>query len=136
MGIRGGNNLSPPLQWSDFPGGTRSFALSMTDLHPEAAMWVHWLVINIPAQTTSLAGGSSPGALPRGSCELFNSFGEKGYCGPQPPAGSGLHRYQITVFALSTENLDVSPYTPYPSLGPVIKEYILSSASLTGTFER
>ena len=135
-GVRGGANLSPPLEWSEAPAGTRSFILSMIDLHPEAHAWVHWLVINIPVQTNSLPAGTSPDTLPRGALELFNSFGEKGYGGPLPRNGSGIHRYQFTLRAMSAEKFDVSPYTSLPSLGPLLREYLITSASLMGIFER
>ena len=60
-----GKNVSPALQWSNPPEGTKSFALLVHD--PDAptggAGWWHWLVVNLPAsiQPTShrfLTGGS------------------------------------------------------------------------------
>src|SRR5512135_302067 len=48
----GGKNLSLPVSWQNSPAGTKSFALSVVDPHPVARNWVHWLVINIPPQTT------------------------------------------------------------------------------------
>ena len=55
----GGKNISVPLSWKNVPPGTKSFALSMVDPHPVAQNWVHWLVINIPANATSLEEGAS-----------------------------------------------------------------------------
>jgi len=85
----GGQNFSVPLNWSGAPAGTRSFALTMVDPHPVANNWVHWLVIDLPQDTTSLPEGASGGKMPKGAVELKNSFGETGYGGPQPPRGSG-----------------------------------------------
>ena len=55
----GGKNISVPLIWKNAFSGTKSFALSMVDPHPVAQNWVHWLVINIPANVTSLDEGAS-----------------------------------------------------------------------------
>ena len=55
----GGRNISVPLSWKNIPSGTKSFALSMVDPHPVAQNWVHWLMINIPANISSLEEGAS-----------------------------------------------------------------------------
>ena len=81
----GGKNISIPLDWKGAPEGTKSFALSIIDLHPVAKNWVHWLAINIPASRTDLLEGVSDKDMPPGSVELKNSFGDIGYGGPQPP---------------------------------------------------
>jgi phosphatidylethanolamine-binding protein (PEBP) family uncharacterized protein len=47
-------NVSPALSWTGAPRGTRSFALSMVDRHPVADGYLHWLVVDIPAQVTEL----------------------------------------------------------------------------------
>lgn len=103
-----GGILSIPLRWTNAPPNTASFALSFTDLHPTANRWIHWLVTDIPASTGSIAEGASLRAMPEGSVELTNSFGERGYGGPQPPKGSGLHRYEITLHALDVPSLDLA----------------------------
>ena len=135
-GVRGGANLSPPLHWSDPPPQTKSFILSMTDLHPMAQSWIHWLVIDIPRQITSLPRGASPSGIPAGAAELFNSFGDKGYGGPRPPRGSGIHRYMITLHALDVGGLALSSFTSSTTLDRILKEHLISSSSLTGIFEQ
>ena len=65
----GGKNISVPLSWKNVPSGTKSFALSMVDPHPVAQNWVHWLVINIPADTVSIGEGASRRKMPP---ELLN----------------------------------------------------------------
>jgi len=74
----GGKNVSIPLNWTSPPEGAKSFALSIVDPHPVAKNWVHWLVINIPADTKSLEEGASKKGMPQGSNELANSFGDTG----------------------------------------------------------
>jgi Raf kinase inhibitor-like YbhB/YbcL family protein len=130
----GGRNVSLPLNWSGAPVGTRSFALSIVDHHPVARMWIHWMVINIPSGRISLPEGASGNHMPPGSIELVNSFGDTGYGGPQPPAGSGPHPYVITVYALNTARLNLAPNTTLAEFKEALKGKILGKASITGYF--
>jgi phosphatidylethanolamine-binding protein (PEBP) family uncharacterized protein len=58
FGCQGGN-LSPALSWSNAPKGTQSFALLVHDPDaPTGSGWWHWLIYNIPANVTSLAGAA------------------------------------------------------------------------------
>ena len=91
----GGKNISIPLSWKNVPTGTKTFALSIVDMHPVARNWVHWLVINIPPQVTIIEEGASKKKMPSGSVELKNSWGEIGYGGPEPPKETGDHSYVI-----------------------------------------
>src|SRR5512137_1963995 len=75
----GGKNISIPLAWKNVPPGTKSFALSIVDPHPVAQNWVHWLVIDLPANASSIDEGASRKKMPSGSVELKNSFGDIGY---------------------------------------------------------
>ncbi len=50
-----GANISPTLSWSDLPTGTQSVAFTMYD--SDANVW-HWLAVDIPPTTTSLAQGA------------------------------------------------------------------------------
>ncbi len=135
-GVTGGSNTSPPLHWTDPPPATASFALTVIDLHPIARRWVHWIILNIPAGTTSLAEGASRTHLPPGALELTNSFGEPGYGGPMPPKGSGRHDYQFTLYALSVKQLKIPPNSSHSFFLSSIEKSILARATLTGTFER
>src|SRR4051812_5298095 len=48
-----GENVSPPLAWSNVPAGTRSFALVMTDPEGRGGLGVnHWVAYGIPANVT------------------------------------------------------------------------------------
>jgi hypothetical protein len=132
----GGKNLSIPLTWSNVPTGTRSFALSMVDPHPVARNWVHWLVINIPLQVTSLEEGASRKKMPWGSTELKNSFRDIGYGGPQPPKGTGEHPYEITIYALDVGKLDLGVNTSLSDFRKAIEGKVIGSASITGKYGR
>jgi len=132
----GGNNLSIPLTWRNVPPSTKSFALSIVDPHPVAQNWVHWLVINIPPQVTTLEEGASGRKMPAGSTELINSFGEIGYGGPQPPKGTGDHPYVITIYAINVEKLDLSADASLSEFKKALKGKVLGSATITGMYGR
>jgi Raf kinase inhibitor-like YbhB/YbcL family protein len=132
----GGNNISIPLAWKNIPAGTKSFCLSIVDPHPVAQNWVHWLVINIPAQVTSIEEGASKKKMPRGSIELKNSWGEIGYGGPQPPKGTGDHPYVVTLYALNMEKVDLGVNTTLSAFKKAIEGKVIGSASITGKYGR
>jgi Raf kinase inhibitor-like YbhB/YbcL family protein len=132
----GGQNISLPLTWSGAPAGVQSFALSMVDPHPVARNWVHWLVINLPPDTASLAEGASGQNMPPGAVELHNSWGKPGYGGPQPPKGTGDHPYVVTIYALSVPKLDLKPDTDLAGFTRSLEGKILGQASLTGYYGR
>src|ERR1700680_1658206 len=49
-----GENVSPPLAWSNAPAGTTSYALLMIDPEGRAGLGVdHWIAYGIPASGTS-----------------------------------------------------------------------------------
>jgi len=133
----GGMNISPEFHWENPPAGTKSFILSMVDHHPAASNWVHWIIINIPANVNSLPEGiSNSKNLPGGCIELINTFGSIGYGGPQPPKGTGAHSYDTTLYALNAEGISVSGKLPENILMKQIKNYILEQSVLTGLYER
>jgi len=132
----GGKNISLPLSWKNIPAGTKSFALSMVDPHPVAQNWVHWLVINIPVNVTSIEEGASRNKMPLGSLELKNSFGDIGYGGPQPPKGTGDHPYVVTMYALNVEKLNLGANTTLSAFKKAVEGKVLGSATITGKYGR
>jgi Raf kinase inhibitor-like YbhB/YbcL family protein len=132
----GGKNISVPLVWKNVPQETKSLALSMADPHPVAQNWVHWLVINIPANATSLEEGASRKKMPPGSAELNNSFGDIGYGGPQPPKGTGDHPYVFTLYALKVEKIDLGANASLSAFKKALEGKTLGSATITGKYGR
>lgn len=116
----GGANESPQLSWSGFPAATKSFAVTMFDEDaPTGAGFWHWAAYNIPASVTELARGAGgvPGGLPSRARMLKNEYRRREYAGAQPPAGTGTHRYWVTVTALDTASLDLDPESTPTVLG-------------------
>ena len=130
-----GANTSPALKWTDAPAGTKSFAILVHD--PDAPTggsgWWHWVVYNIPASTTSLAAG---GPLPKGAVEGKTDFGKAGYGGPCPPAGSGDHHYNFTIYALKVDKLDIPADATAAFVGFNVNANSLGKATLTGMYGR
>jgi Raf kinase inhibitor-like YbhB/YbcL family protein len=136
-----GENISPPLAWSDAPPRTVSFALVMDDPDaPRAEPWVHWLLYGIPGQVTSLAENVPREELlsnPDGALQGTNSWGPGniGYRGPSPPPGHGPHRYQFRIYALDAR-LDLEAGLRKEALLKAIAAHTLSEALVIGTYER
>jgi Raf kinase inhibitor-like YbhB/YbcL family protein len=92
-----GAKVSPPLNWSGAPPGTKSLALIVDDSSAPITPYIYWLVFNIGPGTTDLREGS----LPTGARQAMNSLGTATYDAPCP-AGHP-HAYRFTVYALRTE---------------------------------
>ena len=135
-GVVGGKNISLPFMWTEAPKETKSFVFSIIDPHPVAKNWIHWFIIDIPSATTSFAEGASPKNLPKGSKELYNSYGSLGYGGPEPPKGSGPHPYVCTVYALNTEKLNLPENTSLAAFQKSLEGKVIASATMTGIYER
>src|SRR6187401_1240713 len=100
-----GDDIAPPLAWSGHPSDAKSFALVVDD--PDApdprapkTTWVHWVLYNIPAGTTTLPEHADARTLPEGTREGVNDWKRAGYGGPCPPIGR--HRYFHKLYALDT----------------------------------
>ena len=134
-----GQNISPALQWTGAPAGTKSFAVTMYDPDaPTGSGWWHWVIYNIPATTTSLAAGAGNGRdAPRGSVEGPTDFpGKKEYGGPCPPVGDKPHHYHITVFALKTDKLDIPGNATSAYVGFNLNANKLATAQITALYGR
>lgn len=133
-----GGNLSPALSWDKAPAGTRSFALTVYDPDaPTGSGWWHWVVLDLPATTHSLARGIGKVAeLPEGARQGRTDFGQTGFGGACPPVGDKPHRYVFTVHALSVEKLDVPADATAAAVGFAINAKRIAKASLTATYQR
>jgi Raf kinase inhibitor-like YbhB/YbcL family protein len=133
-----GQNISPALEWSNAPAGTKSFAVTAYDPDaPTGSGWWHWMIYNIPVTTTSLAAGAGNGRnAPSGSVEGPTDFGTKGYGGPCPPVGDKPHHYHFTVFALKTDKLNLPGNATSAFIGYNLNGNKLATAGITGLYGR
>lgn len=132
-----GGNVSPQLSWSGAPAGTKSFAITCYDPDaPTGSGFWHWVVVNIPADVTSLATGASGKQVPAGALETRTDTGQPGYAGPCPPEGDHPHRYVFTVFAVQEESLPVQADTSAAVVGFQLHFATLAKASLMALYKR
>jgi Raf kinase inhibitor-like YbhB/YbcL family protein len=120
---------SPPLAWSDPPGGTQSYAFVVHD--PDAPLtygFTHWVLYGIPASTTGIAEGGGDGFV-----QGLNSKGGHKYVPPAPPPGHGDHFYYFNLYALD-EDLDLPPGLSSAELLERIDDHIIEQARIVGTY--
>ncbi|WNV89712.1 YbhB/YbcL family Raf kinase inhibitor-like protein [Umezawaea sp. Da 62-37] len=127
----GGSDTSPQLSWSDFPPGTRGFAVTLYDPDaPTPSGFWHWALVDIPAEVTSLPGGAGDGDLPEGGFHLPNDAGLPRYAGAAPPPGTGAHRLFFVVHAVDVETLGLPATTTPAMLAVTLAAHTLARATL------
>ena len=173
--IRLSQNRSPHLAWRGAPAATRSFVLACIDtdvptsgenvnregLTVPASLprteFVHWLMINIPADVTELAEGAcslgvtahgkqNP-AGPAGSVQGLNDYtgwfaGDAamegrylGYDGPCPPWNDEIvHHYRFKLFATDLETLPLQAGFSLAELRATLKDHVLARDVLVGRY--
>lgn len=134
-----GPNLSPEFRWEGVPAGTKALALTMYDPDaPTGSGWWHWIVYNLPPDTTKLdAGAGDPNApkLPAGASHGRTDFGAYAYGGPCPPKGDKAHRYVFTLFALK-EKVDVPADASAALIGFQLNAKAIARATLSAAYGR
>ena len=133
----GGADVSPALSWSGVPTEAKSLAISIFD--PDAHKgWWHWQVLDIPVSASALAqgAGKNHGALPDGAHQHGNSDGNEGYDGPCPPAGSGVHHYEITLWALDVAAAGVDVNDEPGDVGTYLTQHAIATAKLTPIYQK
>jgi Raf kinase inhibitor-like YbhB/YbcL family protein len=136
-----GDFKSPPLSWSGAPKGTREFVLTLEDPDvPLERFSIHWLLYDIPATLTGFpemppdkASRDHPSPF-KGASQGINALKRTGYLPPRPFAGSGLHHYTFTLFAIDVD-LTLPDGATKEQLLAAIKGHVLAEAKLVATFE-
>lgn len=138
----GGSNLTPQLNISDVPNGTKRFAIIMDDETAPCQTGIsacrHWGVFNLPVAKTAIAEGENlllQSGVVYGSNYTIGVGGTAGV-GYAGPAATSQHTYKLTVYAL-TDNVTWVTAVPEYSRAKFeldFKAFIIGKATLTGTF--
>jgi Raf kinase inhibitor-like YbhB/YbcL family protein len=128
-----GENVSPPLEWSEAPAGTRSFALIMDDPDAPRGVFKHWAAYDIEAGRSRLAEGAAA-RRPEPLHQATNDYGHAGYDGPNPPRGHGTHHYRFQLMALDVSHLELPPRPSVDQVRSAARAHMLASCQIVGTY--
>lgn len=128
-----GAGINPPLTIHGVPAGTQSLVLILDD--PDVPkhirqdqMWDHWIVFNIPANTSEISEGKEPqGVHGLGTGNTTN------YYGPCPPDRE--HRYFFKLYALDCM-LDLPAKSSKKQVEKAMEGHIRAKAELMGIYGR
>ncbi|MBA7624911.1 hypothetical protein ES703_32325 [subsurface metagenome] len=130
-----GQDISPPLMWSEPPPGTQSLALIVDDPDAPGGVFTHWVLFNILPDSRELPEAMPTQAqLPSGALQGKNDFGRVGYGGPCPPPGRP-HRYCFTLYVLDRV-LGLKAGVFKKQVLDAMKGHILVQGKLTGIYQR
>jgi hypothetical protein len=129
-----GENISPPLAWSNVPAGTKSFALLLFDPEGRAPAGVsHMVVYGIPADVKGFAEGelSKPSDKFVGGKSTMN---QGIYFGPGTPPNTDWHHYTWTLVATDLDPKALQPGLTREELATALKDHVKGSAGLITRF--
>jgi len=169
-----GPDKSPKIGWSAGPPKTQSYAIIVvdtdapsvaTDVNKEGktipsklkrVKFYHWVLVDIPASTTSLDAGSdsdgvTAGGKPGGPAKVgvrgLNSYTDwfasdekmkgnyAGYDGPCPPWNdTRRHHYHFTVYALDVPSLGLGGTFGAPDALKAMKRHVLAKGQVVGAY--
>ena len=123
-----GENINPPLQFSDVPARAQSLVLIMDDPDAPMGMWVHWTLWNIDPKISNFPENSVPEGAVQGATNRENRYG-----GPCPPDRE--HRYFFKLYALDAK-LDLGADAKKDELESAMNGHVLDQAELVGLYNR
>jgi Raf kinase inhibitor-like YbhB/YbcL family protein len=129
-----GEDVSPPLEWTGVPEGTKELALVCDDPDADTGVFTHWVVYGLAPDTSALPEGIPDDAIvdePVSLVQGLNDYDEVGYHGPEPDDERGPHRLFFRLFALD-EELDIPAGATRAELRQAAKGHIIGSAELVG----
>ncbi len=133
-----GADIAPPLAWEGIPSEAKSLVLIVDDPDaPDPAAprmtWVHWVLYNLPTDSSGLPAAATAFDLPAGTRAGKNDWQRIGYGGPCPPVGR--HRYFHKLYALDTvlEGLHEPTKSEVES---AMNGHVLAQAELIGTYQK
>ena len=82
------------------------------------------------------AGSTKQDLVPKGSMQIKNDYGSKGFGGACPPPGHGVHGYSYTIHALSVENLELPKDASGALTGYMINANTIESSTIESLYKR
>ena len=131
-----GEDISPPLEWTGAPGGTRSFVVLCDDPDAPGGTWRHWAAFDIPPDRLALPEGAARHSEKQNFKQATNDFQRADYGGPCPPHRHGPHHYHFRLLALSVDHLAASKKPSYRDIEREARKHVLAEAALVGIYER
>ncbi|MGE5500288.1 MAG: YbhB/YbcL family Raf kinase inhibitor-like protein [Syntrophothermus sp.] len=130
-----GENISPALKWNRPDSDkVKNYCLLVEDPDAPGGIFVHWIVVDIPANMTSLTEGiTNQRNLPDGAEMGMNGARRIGYFGPCPP--SGVHRYFFRIYAIDTI-LKMEAGMTKDEMLKAIKGHIVAEGELMGKYQK
>jgi Raf kinase inhibitor-like YbhB/YbcL family protein len=129
-----GENVSPPLAWSNAPAGTVSFAMIMTDPEGRQGLGVdHWHAYGIPASVTSFAEGETSKPSERWVGGIGTAK-QTIYMGPCTPPGSA-HHYTFVIVATDLDPKALPPGLTRLELLEKLNGHVKGAAGIVGLFK-
>jgi Raf kinase inhibitor-like YbhB/YbcL family protein len=129
-----GENISPPLEWSNPPEGTKSFALLLFDPEGRAPAGVsHMVIYGIPADVKGFAEGE----LGKPSDKFVGGKSLMGlgtYFGPGTPPNTDWHHYTWTIVATDLDPKALQPGLTRDELAKALEGHVKGSAGLVTRF--
>jgi Raf kinase inhibitor-like YbhB/YbcL family protein len=131
--------VSPPLQWTNVPDGTASFALIVTDANgaPNKTSYgpVMWVLWNIPGDSRILNEAIPAGLrLPDGTVQGKTFANTNDYRSSNPPPGD-LHHLVFDFYALD-QKLDVPVDATRSDLLRAMDSHVLGKTAFVGLYSR
>jgi Raf kinase inhibitor-like YbhB/YbcL family protein len=130
-----GENISPALNWSGIPQGTKSLALIVDDPDAPIGVFVHWVLYGMGSNLNGLPEGVGKSAVVTGiGLQGTNDYRKIEYDGPCPPKGSN-HRYYFKLYALDAA-IELKTGASKAVLEKAMQGHILAQGQLMGKFGR
>ena len=141
-GVAVGEGTSPAINWANVPAGTQSFVLNMRDMdvarNKTSDDQAHWVVWNLPADTTGLPEGVPKGAKLANGAYQISATGQM-YRGPGAGANGPKHHYMFEIYALDAP-ITVEPtadaFETRANVMKAMQGHILGKAVYGGLFKR
>lgn len=127
-----GDNVNPPLSFSNIPASAQSLVLLMDD--PDVprhirqdGTWDHWVIFDMPASTGGVEEATVPPGVVGLSTRNVNAYG-----GPCPPDRE--HRYFFRLYALD-KKLGLLAASTKADAQNAMKDHIVAQAELMGRYK-